>query len=241
MNLSIATFDATHPARAGVIGAGNIRPRTTSWTRRIIVNAVSVCTALSVLVIGVTLLVDSRQPAASPPALPVAAVAQAIAASDAQLQQDAAGDQSQQPNPPVASGNVVERRGADIVIDLSGQSRLQAAQQLATLTGARLMEGSALLAQATPVTLQWRGRDPLEAWRRLFGENIRHVVHCQVDGCRVWVLALNATVTSASPLPKADDDAGSDAAIPSASDEPATAEPAEEQVAPMNTPTPPDE
>ncbi|HEY0660836.1 MAG TPA: hypothetical protein VGD21_05915 [Lysobacter sp.] len=240
MNISIATFDAIHAAQADVVGAGAIRPRTTLH-RRVVINAVSGVAALSVLVAGMLWLGASGND--GPPSTDNAALEITTPPTNptSPLYGEDAANVATSTAPPYAMEPAgVARQGTDIVIDLHGQSRLQAARQLAELTDSQLMEGTGLLARAAPVTLQWRGRDPLDAWRRLLGENIRHVVHCQAGGCRVWVLALNASSTAAAATP---DGLGADEstvqATPTAT---AEQEPAAEiHVAPMNTPTPPDE
>jgi hypothetical protein len=243
MNISIATLDAMHAAQAGVVGAGDIRPRTALWRRRVIINTVSGLAALSVLVAGVLWLIATRNDA--PPSAGTAVVEiTTTPVTKPPLHGDAASVAESTAPAHAMEPEGVERQGADIVIDLHRQSRLQAARQLAALTDSQLMEGTALLARATPVTLQWRGRDPLDAWRRLLGENIRHVVHCQAGSCRVWVLALNATAKNATAESAVTPDgmvADESAVRPTPA---ATAEPepaAEVHVAPMNTPTPPDE
>lgn len=133
------------------------------------------------------------------------------------------------------------RQGTDIIIAYRQMPRLPAALQLATLTKAQFLQGRNLLARASPVTLQWQGRDPIRAWQALLGENIRHAVHCTADGCRVSILAVDpvqgaiftniAASDSVVPIP-ASLRAGTVELIPPQ---------AEERIGPMNTPTPPDE
>lgn len=133
------------------------------------------------------------------------------------------------------------RVGDDIVIDFRQMPRLQAVQQVAALTDAQLLAGRDLLARASPVTLQWRGRDAVQAWQRVLGDNIRHSVHCDADGCRVWVLALKgpegALFTNVESLDGSPDPQGT--AIHAVID-PLQAQP-EARIGPMNTPTLPDE
>jgi len=240
MNTSIATFDARHTAQVDGYGAGDIRPRTPLQRLRSIANNASALIVLLALGGGAMTLANiSHGPSAAIATKPVAAV-EPVIPTDVPLQLET----TPRSEPPSSEGSynaphdVVARRGSDIVIDVSGQPRLRAARQLALLTDARLMEGTALLARAPPVNLQWQGRDPLDAWRRLLGENIRHVVHCGNEGCRVWVLASNGSLASSSPGVTPEDAAPDTADLASA----AMPEPAiEAQVAPMNTPTPPDE
>lgn len=136
----------------------------------------------------------------------------------------------------------IGRQGSDIIINLKAMPRTDAVLQLAALTNAQVLEGRNLLAHAAPVTLHWRGADAVGAWRQLLGENIRHAVHCDAEGCRVWILALNGPEGAMFTNGIADDNvvALQETPVSAGAADPIEPE-TEARVGPMNTPTPPDE
>lgn len=83
----------------------------------------------------------------------------------------------------------VSLEAGEIRINAQGASRQSAAQQLAALTHAELLYTPDALAQAAPLTVNWRGRDAAEAWRVLLGPNASHALQCDQMSCRVWLVA----------------------------------------------------
>lgn len=99
-----------------------------------------------------------------------------------------------QPPPPSsgapASTQVFARDANGLRISVAGMPRAVAAERLATLTGSRIASGGELLALSPPLDLDWRGHDPIEAWKRVLGGELRHSVRCGGAGCVVNILSI---------------------------------------------------
>lgn len=90
-------------------------------------------------------------------------------------------------------------------IELRAHDRRDAAERLASLTGAQLLERPEVLAQTRPVTLRWQGRDAADAWRALLADELSYALDCRHPrACKVWLFdtgVAGATAPVAPDLP----------------------------------------
>lgn len=92
-----------------------------------------------------------------------------------------------------AASPAVWRDGEHWVLRAEAADRWAVATALAAASGSRLLEQPQALAAARPLTRHWRGRDLVEAWRQVLGDEVSHALQCDGRRCRVWVLAPTAT------------------------------------------------
>lgn len=95
--------------------------------------------------------------------------------------------------PPERGGpaKAMTRSDAGLRIVARDMARDAAVAELAALTGADVHDPGHLLALAPGLTLDWQGTDPVEAWRRVLGSDIRHAIHCIDHRCRVELLSMD--------------------------------------------------
>lgn len=84
---------------------------------------------------------------------------------------------------------VVERAGASWRIDASHAPRLDAARQLAQLSGSPLLGATELIAGTRPLDLRWQGRDLAGAWKAVLGPELNYLLQCRRDRCQAWIVA----------------------------------------------------
>ena len=90
-----------------------------------------------------------------------------------------------------APASAMTRSGARLRIVAHDMPRDAAVAELAALTRADVHDPGRLLALAPGLTLDWQGTDPVEAWRRVLGSDIRHAIHCIDHRCRVELLSMD--------------------------------------------------
>lgn len=170
---------------------------------------------IAVSIAGLALFAALRMP--TPPPIDAASAAPSNASGSApHASTGAAPDDARtqvRVGPSGGHGQVV-RDGDEIVMAFDNQPGLLAAQQLAAITDARFVQGRELLDGFAPVTLQWRGRSPAQAWNLLLGHRIDHVVHCDERGCMVSLFASTDDPNQA-PTRGASPGAGVDASVDS--------------------------
>ena len=93
-----------------------------------------------------------------------------------------------EPMPAQAEPLVERLANGELRIRLVAHDRRAAAERLAVLTGARLLERPETLAQTRPVTLHWQGRDTATAWRALLADDAHYLLDCRVErACKLWI------------------------------------------------------
>jgi hypothetical protein len=102
---------------------------------------------------------------------------------------------------PAQRQSVFERLdGGEFRIHLVAHDRHAAAQRLAALTGARLLERPEALMQTRPVTLRWQGRDSAGAWRALLADEAQYLLDCRVqNACKVWIVGADSVKANGGP------------------------------------------
>ena len=98
---------------------------------------------------------------------------------------------------------VVARAGATWRIDARRASRLEAARQLARLSGSPLLGALDLIARTRPLDLRWQGRDLAGAWQEVLGSELNYALQCRHDRCRAWIVAAAVPRASDSSTPAA--------------------------------------
>lgn len=107
----------------------------------------------------------------------------------------------------------VARDGSHWIIQAQRLPRAEVAAQLTRLSGSVVHGDLAALAQARPVTLNWRGGSLAEAWRVLLDGEVSHARRCSASGCELWLVAGHPTTgRSSAPRPVAPPPAGAPAA-----------------------------
>lgn len=96
---------------------------------------------------------------------------------------------------------VVARAGATWRIDARRASRLEAARQLARLSGSPLLGALDLIARTRPLDLRWQGRDLAGAWQEVLGSELNYALQCRRDRCRAWIVAAAVPRASDSSRP----------------------------------------
>lgn len=84
----------------------------------------------------------------------------------------------------------IELAGGELRIDVRSLPRANAAVRLAGLTDSRIVDRAGLLALAPPLDLRWRGRDPVVAWQRVLGSELRHSASCAGTRCTIRILSI---------------------------------------------------
>ncbi|MCV2360377.1 hypothetical protein LNV08_15480 [Paucibacter sp. TC2R-5] len=87
-----------------------------------------------------------------------------------------------------ATGPSIRWDGQDLVIEVQAARLAELARALAAQTGTELLGELALLNEARPLSLRWRGRDPQQAWALLLQGQASYATHCFNQYCRVWIL-----------------------------------------------------
>lgn len=90
---------------------------------------------------------------------------------------------------PVTPVAPVARHGATWVIQAQRLPRAEVAAQLAQLSGSAVHGDLAALAQARPVTLNWRGGSLAAAWQVLLDGEVSHARRCSAARCELWLAA----------------------------------------------------
>ncbi|MCV2368387.1 hypothetical protein [Roseateles oligotrophus] len=87
-----------------------------------------------------------------------------------------------------AIGPSIRWEGQDLVIDAKAATLAELTTALAAQTGSELLGELALLNEARPLSLRWRGRDPQQAWALLLQGQASYATQCANHHCRVWLL-----------------------------------------------------
>lgn len=98
---------------------------------------------------------------------------------------------------------VVAHAGATWRIDATRASRLEAAQQLARLSGSPLLGALDLIARTRPLDLRWQGRDLAGAWQEVLGSELNYALQCRRDRCQAWIVSAAVPRVSDSSTPAA--------------------------------------
>ncbi|HEY6354608.1 MAG TPA: hypothetical protein VIY30_08975 [Burkholderiaceae bacterium] len=98
---------------------------------------------------------------------------------------------------PAKGSLAITHVGSKWRIDAVAASRLDAAQQLAQMSGTLLFGSPSSLAHSRPLDLHWEGADLGAAWRAVLDGELNYAVQCQRDRCRAWM------ITASEPAPSA--------------------------------------
>lgn len=82
-----------------------------------------------------------------------------------------------------------------VSIDLRAVTLDEAVSLLARATGARVHGLDRLNGGDVRISLQWRGRDLLQAWRAVLGTRVGHAASCGSGRCEVWLLGPSVSST----------------------------------------------
>ena len=99
---------------------------------------------------------------------------------------------------PVKGSLEITRVGSEWRIDAVAASRLDAAQQLAEMSGTLLFGSPSSLAHSRPLYLHWEGADLGAAWRAVLDDELNYAVQCRRDRCRAWMITTSEPAPSAS-------------------------------------------
>jgi len=86
----------------------------------------------------------------------------------------------------------VTRQAGMIRIASSNASLADAVRALAQATHTNVKGGEALASIASPITLNWQGKDTAAAWDALLGRFASIAVSCGSAACDLWIVGVNA-------------------------------------------------